>query len=414
MSESTADRKRLWRLPGRAKRLALELLQQLRAPKVWKWPRRTPVLIYDAAGSEFLRGDVVPPDAEVLHVRGELVNVPILLASLAAFARRNRWAYVDTFIRAVQPRLVVTFIDNDVAFYGLAARHPGLTTLFIQNGTRTKYGDVFEQLAGAGAERSGFAVHYMLTFGCCVGREYAKSLRGAVVPVGSLKNNSAARRRTTVPGSMVFVSQFRQSDGIALNGRWLPREEFFEQPDRLVIGFLIRYARERGKTFAIVGCNHDGNTVERERERRYYRRLVGQECALVHGDGPLASYDALDAAEVVVSIDSTMGYESAARGNKTAFFAVRLAASGMEGREFGWPGRYPDDGPFWTNRQDPAAFERILDHLFSIGDEEWQEHLRGVGFTDVMRFDPDNTTVRALLQRESGTAAQFEKEFATC
>ena len=47
----------------------------------------------------------------------------------------------------------------------------------------------------------------------------------------------------------------------------------------------------------------------------------------------------------------------------------------MTDRVYGWPVPHPDDGPFWTNRPDPAAFERILDHLFAISDVQWQAEL---------------------------------------
>ena len=41
----------------------------------------------------------------------------------------------------------------------------------------------------------------------------------------------------------------------------------------------------------------------------------------------------------------------------------------------GYPAEYPDDGPFWSNIPDPKIFQRIMDHLFSIYEEEWNMEL---------------------------------------
>lgn len=139
-----------------------------------------------------------------------------------------------------------------------------------------------------------------------------------------------------------------------------------------------------------------------KRERAYFEELLGEPCEFSEWHWHGSSYETADASEVFVSIDSTLGYESAARGNKTAIFSIRSKLLGLVGFTYGWPGRYPDEGPFWTNRPDASAFERILDHLFDIDDEQWQEALAGSAFSNVMVYDPGNTILRSVLEEELG------------
>lgn len=358
------------------------------------------MLIYDGEGRELLLPFLEQWNPETLHVRGERLNIPLVLASLGS--GRDFWkTYTDNFVRAVSPRVVVTFIDNNVAFYSLSARHPGVVTMFVQNGTRSIYGDVFGELR----QRTGgepLRVDRMLTFGADVGAEYGKHIAGERIACGSLKNNSAPRQTPGAKGTIAFISQFRESEGPVIAGRSYSRKEYFQEPDELVLGFLADYARRRGKTLSVISCARDSTGASAIAERRYFETLAGPDCGV---SGDLASnsgYAMTDAADVVVSIDSTLGYESVARGNRTALFTVRVSDQGESGLQFGWPGNYPDDGPFWTNRRDPDAFERILDHLFGISDEEFMSEAASCGFERIMAYDPGNTILKDTLQELLG------------
>lgn len=386
---------RLWRL------LAFFVLAK---KKIWCWPKQSDVLIFDAAGEEVLSQYLRPWASEVLHVRGEQINVPVLIASLFRRGRKTD-AYVDCFIERVRPRLAITFIDNNPGFYQLAARHPGLKTLSIQNGVKSFYFDIFEIWEQKRLTGSCGAVTYLATFGSRIGMEYSRYIQCNVVPIGSLKNNLFPKNQTKTPGTIAFVSQFRETPGLSLGGKFFPHEAYFQQPDRLVLGFLLDYVQRKGKALFIVPCSDSHKDPELKRERDYYNRLLGQHVPFSEGRGPGSSYGSVDSAEVVVSIESALGYESAARGNKTAIFPIRNQLLGIIGLTYGWPEAYPDEGPYWSNRPDPVVFERILDHLFDLNDEQWQAELSECGFNQVMAYDPGNSILQAVLHKELGSAS---------
>ena len=105
------------------------------AKKTWSLPGKSEVLIFDSCNQDILMQFLNPWKPEVLHVRGEEINMKVLLKSL--FRSGNRVdAYIDCFIEKTCPRLVVTFIDNHSRFHSIAARNPNIATLFIQNGMR--------------------------------------------------------------------------------------------------------------------------------------------------------------------------------------------------------------------------------------------------------------------------------------
>lgn len=381
----------------------------LRAQKRWHWPRQSDVMILDAAGQDVLLKHLGPWKPVVLHVRGEEINLPVALASLFRAGRRFD-AYVDRYIDSVRPRLIVTFTDNDPKFYSLVARHRGIKTLFVQNGARG-YDDVFAALDRIDRSQEFLKVDYMMTFGNCIGAEYAKKIDGAVVPMGSLKNNMVPRTQAKKPGTIAYISQYRNSTPGAFGGRLVTREQFSGQVDRAALSFLVRYAEARGRSLFIIPCAHLASEDEQREERRYYHDLVGQAVEFHSGTSPFTSYDAVDSAEVVVGIDSTLTYESAARGNRTAFFSIRGEMLGIPNSGYGWPEVYPPEGPFWSSRPDPAAFERVLDHLFAISDAQWKAELQAHGFDNVIIYDAGNGILRSILQQELGAAPMPRERF---
>ena len=77
----------------------------------------------------------------------------------------------------------------------------------------------------------------------------------------------------------------------------------------------------------------------------------------------------------------------------------------MQGRvdlNYGWPADYPDEGLFWTNKPDPDIFVRILDYLFEVSDEQWRKDVEETNFSSIMEYDPKNTILQSILERELG------------
>ncbi len=368
--------------------------------KVWKWPRQSDVLIFDACGQEVLLEYLQPWNPEVLHVRYELINVPVLLASIFRGGKKLD-AYIDCFIEKVRPKLVVTFIDNNSIFYTISQRHSSVKTMFIQNGHRGYYADVFVALDAASIEaHDAMTVDYIMPFSSIVGAEFARHIKGNVIPMGSLKNNHLPKTHIRQRDVVAFVSQWHK-DGFFMEGLFYSQESFFRQADQPIIQFLVKYAHKNNKRLMIIPRNNK-NSSDRAGEEAYFRGLVGDDVVFLEPTGAYVSYQAADIAGVVVGVDTTLVYEAIARGAKAAIFSIRSDLLGIKGFTYGWPGKHSDDGPFWTNHPNSEIFERIMDHLFEINDEQWQVELAEHSFDKVMAYDPGNGMLKAILTKELG------------
>jgi surface carbohydrate biosynthesis protein len=364
-------------------------------------PRPSSVLIYDGMNRHLLAPILELWSPEVLFLRGEELNLYCLVRG---FFRGGslRDAYIDCYVQAVHPKLIITFIDNDTRFYQLSVRHPSIKTMFIQNGWRSYYSDVFETLDLLNSQdRNSALVDYMLVFGRYIGEEYSRYIKGLIIPFGSYKNNAITQRGKRQPDILAFISQYHEG-GVTLDNKKISHDDFFKKPDLLILEFLQTYARENHKRLVVIPRNRRNQMPQRGREESYYCELLGSAIEFLDPDSETPSYDAVDLAGVSVAIDTTLGYESLARRNRTAIFSVRGTICGLKGYDFAWPNKSDETGFFWTNRTDSSIFAKILDRLYAATDADWQTQLAACKVNDLIVCNSNNAILERILVEELG------------
>ena len=375
-------------------------------PKTYHWPRRSRVLIFDDSWTDLLLLFLKPWAPEILPLRQESINVP---SFLRAMFDRNFWkgeimtAYIDAFIRCVRPDLIITLIDNDPRFYTLLRRHPQLTTMVVQNAWRDDW--TMQGLRRAAADGA-LSTSYLCVLGANIDAVYRKSVACDTVQIGLLKNNCVPRTVVSDGKQTVgFVSQYRHPNpsGTVLQWHLFTWQKFIEEPDTIVLRFLKHYAARTNRNLLVLATPAALRDPLR-REEAYFRRLLGDGFSFFAPQDTFASVAKTDECKVVVTVDSTLGLEAIARGNRAALFFIRSDLCNLPDSRFGWPAEYADDGPFWCNLPDPAVFERIMDFLFAASDAEWKETLRQHTFERIMEYDPGNTRFKKLLAEILGPA----------
>ena len=111
----------------------------------------------------------------------------------------------------------------------------------------------------------------------------------------------------------------------------------------------------------------------------------------------MSSYEVLNESEIVVFTSSTLGYESLARGKKTAAFLVDAELLNVQALKFGWPAVVADDGEFWTHQLDETRFTEILDYLTSVSQSDW-ERICSETMNNIITYDENNSQFVALIQ----------------
>jgi surface carbohydrate biosynthesis protein len=366
-------------------------------PKTWALPISAEILIYDQGGFIPLAPYLANFRTTTLPIRGESINIPsLVLASLTLRFWRGFvfQSYIETYIRLVKPCLVITTTDNDWRFYEISKRFPFLKTIFLQNGVRSNFDIVF----GGLNRKISYHVDYMFVTCKPVGDKYLEYITGETVAVGTLKNNAVEIEENIIKDTVLFIAEWNPKPAnnqpflVKYSGEVISWEDFYSTEDQ-VLSFLDNWCFKNNKVLLICGRNESNA----ESEKLFFAERL-KKCMWeyrMHA-GIYGVYKLIDSAEIVISIGSTAGYESLARGKRTAIFSCRSTTTLSSGANFGWPAHFQENGLFWTNRIDNIEFERILGTLSSISDDDWKDILDPI-LPYIMEYDRHNSKLVCSL-----------------
>ena len=380
---------------------------------VWRRPQRAEVVVFDHYGIQGLIPILEDGTYSVFKNRRSELHVLAIFHMLVRF--RFSWRdYCASYLRLTGARFVVTGIDSNATFYTLKHALPEVRFVAVQNGIRgngspVKNGDLWTMLAESPHQPP--TVDVIATFGRAHSRQYAQHIRCRTVEIGSSRSNLIPVEKShqqTVRTRVGFISNFSGQphagvfpDGTAspramyIGAREVSAREYFAA-DAKVASLVADICSSHGWDLHIIGRR----TAEFPHERMFFANACG---LLPYEFFPKmseeSSYRHLDTCDLVVAIDSTLGYEMIARGKRTAFVAARsLLLGGEESQQFafGFPGDFQPSGLFWTNSLNREAITEIIRRVISLSDDEWQVASEFVR-EQLMAFDSGNCKLRTAI-----------------
>ena len=371
----------------------------------FRYPTNKAVLLVHKEGLELLAHFVESTSISVANP--ERPNVFVLLRMLF-HKKKGLLGYLNAYISLVKPKVVLTFIDNDISFYQLKEGFPKVAFVSIQNGLRNDFAraDNFgflSQLDSVSKDER-LSATTICTFGDATGEQYSKYINATTKTIGSLKNNLYENHSKEKQFDITFISQHPPSSietepGRVYFGHSSVSFESYYRIEFEVVKFLGDYCQQHNLRLAVSGKRENGFGTERD----FYLGALGPSPAVfIPRDSNFSTYDTLSATGIIVTIDSTVGYEFLSRGQRVAFFSSRInsansnLASTIRDTNFGFPLRLEDRGPFWSNIGGAPEYERILDHLRAVADEEWATEIAPYN-ESLMAYQPGNPVFKKLL-----------------
>lgn len=355
--------------------------------KVWSKPERKTVLIFDAVGSEVFLNYFGNDDVAILHVRHEQINMRVLSKCIMK-GELSSTSYIHLFIESVSPTVCLTFIHSNPNFYELKNSHRDIVFISIQNGLCSD--DVLRPFRSSPDKN--FSADYIFSFGKSIGGELQKNIQSSVICAGSFKNNMLPVVNFKIKKRICFSSEFRNVEKLTVDNNVLSYKEFAEFPDKIVLSFLKKYCVKHGLQLVIAGCSSS------KLEEEYFNRLLGDGFHFHPKRSMFDSYKLMDTSEVTVVIDCAMGYECLAKLYKTAMLTIRSHILNSVSRRFGWPENLPNVGPFWTNLPDENEFEKIMDYLLRVRQDDWEKVAKHYT-KNLIDYDYGNTRFLDLMKQ---------------
>jgi surface carbohydrate biosynthesis protein len=383
-------------------------------PKLqWRLPQKCDVVVFDRFATQGILPVLCQTRHTVFENRQSHLNLWALLRMIVCF--HFSWLdYCVAYLQCTRANVVITGVDSNPVFYRLKHRLPGVVFIAVQNGIRgsgspRQSGDLWSALRSPNSPHP--SVDIVATFGTAHSRQFREHIDCQTIEIGSSRSNAIPLSRKSGPQlrrQIALISNFSGLPHIGLfpdgnvaetamflGTRQVSAREYFAA-DAQVAAILARICQRQGWDFNIVGRRNESFPSER---RFFEFACEGLPFTFIAKSFEESSYLTLDHADLVVSIDSTLGYEMISRGQRVLFIQARAELlGGPESKQFsfGFPGSYPKEGPFWTSKLDLSEISSRLNSMLGLTFDQWRE-ASCFATSELMVSDPNNGKLSALL-----------------
>jgi surface carbohydrate biosynthesis protein len=347
---------------------------------------------------------------------GEYINLRVLAHSLITL-RLGRWGYYRTFVELTGAQLILVWHDTNIESY-LLREHVSTPVACIQNGLRHDWApyrgaSLFDQLEKC---REQFpAIDRYFVFGEPTHLRFRRHLKTEFVPSGSFRLNEYSHTRATsrtprgaASQRVGFIVSFPNSSDIP-GGSVAGNSAIFGSIGKVPISYeswfaaesllgqaLLAVCESRSLRLSIIGKRSERDPIERD----FFSTIPGMTGVEVLAHEKGLGYEACEPFDYLFTVDSTLGYEMLALGQKVGFVSNRFRIAGIDSDEmtFAYPLDLGKDGRFWTSATTQEGIVNFLHQFLSLTDDDWSE-IRRIYVPRLMALDPGNTKLRAYIDR---------------
>ncbi len=353
--------------------------------KIYFKPKKKDILIFDSDLSDLILHYLDVSKVHVLDNRykqqkGQKINIFILIKMMFNL-KLSSYEYFKIYLNYVSPKVILTLIDNNKTFYKLKEMYPEAKTMLIQNAWRTAdFNDIFknfDQLI-----KSKFKCDFILSFNKHVGEKFKTFLHGEIIPIGSFRSNLNLKKNLKKKYDFLFISIFRHPNTM-LNAHF----------DLLkTMNSFFSSKKEKLYVLGSSGIN------SKEEKLFYDAYLQDTNYIFIPREKKRPTYDIIDQSNIILTVESILGYEALARGNKVAYFSIRKNSYPDNTAKFGWPANKKDSGPFWVNSTDIFTFKKLINYLETIKVDDYLKILKN-NTADLIEHDDGNKKFNEIIKK---------------
>ncbi len=358
-----------------------------------KIPEQKNILIYDNEGSEFITEVLDKGSYGILYARGENLNLYVYLKLLLRL-KFNYKDYLDEYIKFVNPKALITWIDNDLNFYEY--KNKKIKKIAIQNARRTSLdNDLFFNLNKKKDNRFKYQSDYLFAHSLGVKKIYEKIINTKVCVTGSFRSNNEKIQFNKKKNDILYISTFRNSQ---LNDeKRILVKNYTEKDYKLnnwldhelrLLKWLKLYSLAYKRPISILGSQ-----IDEKNEINFYKKNLGLKFNFIKKTKERKTYKILDESKLIVGIDSTLLNEAFGRGCNVVFLSYRGSLYPLSTRKFGWPENFSMNGKFWTRNPDYESFKGVM-NFYNSKKNFVSKNLR----KKIMAFDEGNKKFKSVLK----------------
>lgn len=330
---------------------------------IWS-PRKSPVLIKHSGGADLLRKLFREGTCQVVEVDRHALSLKALMLTLLNLRTDLKLTeqYLGHYAKLTNCVVVVTFKNNGEGLHAFKSQKSSIVTVSFQNGLYSSEDNKpdWSRRGASGPDLAfGFGVEHLRWF------FYPMVHQPVAYPTGSLRSNLVPIARGQSPRRpLLFVSTWRPNARPAvlkLVSQFLPS--------------LSTWCADHKIDLVVLGASK----TEQEREKSFFEDYLKPgtfRFTPKSGSDWTEAYRQVDSAEIVVTMNSTLGVEAILRGKKTCFVTnLPQDKADPDMRIFSPLVLETEHGPFWINNGSVEELSRLLTRLYLLSEEEYAELL---------------------------------------
>jgi len=378
-------------------------------------PRRVRLVYFGRIGLGILRNYITETNTTIYENPRIRLNVWVALRMLLS-GERSEFSYYRAFLRWTKPHVVITMEDNNVTFFATKVIMPTCKTMAIQNGLRKSLSHSADSSFLADLQNvalRGYGADVIATLGGLGDQFFEESFgrnQPQLVRVGNIMNNALELERVDSPAEsrrIIFISKFPNRGTVGIDNDWYSKtliysgsvgftaDQYFKV-DAIVARICAEIAVQNSMTFQVLGKRPAWQTGEFE---YYEKHLDGLPWTFLPSHSQSSSYEVIRPTDIIINVDSTIGYELFARGLRVGFITARMSVADhpeIREFEFGHPLVTTSHGDYWTNHATDEEVRRVVDFVTSVSDEKWASATQ-TNRELLFHYDPRNTQLCRLF-----------------
>ena len=358
-------------------------------------PRKREILIFDQTHLEFFKNALNLNEERVDHLSTRLEDFNLNVLFRIIFNRKISYrSYFKQYIKLVDPKIVLTFIDTNLFFYQLKKDFPNIKFISVQNGYRFLNDEMLSTLVNKKVEKNYYSSDYYFVFNKQMKKLMEQYIKTECIVAGSLRNNmlDIKNPNNNLLGNVGFISRFTMPIAESVN------EKNEKNPNYVVHKFSSKllcntaeYCKRNNKKLIILTAKP---SLLNEEKKYYEKILKNYQYDYFIKENQLDSYYNLFKVDVLISPSSTLGSEALGRGLKVLSFSEGK----ILGSNFGWPFIENLQGPFFSNNYEYENVDKMISYIEKLSFESWRELLNN--YSDyTCFFNYDNKMIKNLIKK---------------
>ncbi len=356
-------------------------------------PQKKDVVLFDGAGNEILSKLLSKKDYEILFTRKEEINLFIALKTFLVKGFRSSFLnYVETYIKYVRPKIVITFNDNYLIFYEIK-KYFDCHFIAVQRGYRTYHNDILDIFK---KNNSKYFIDKYFVFNNSVVNHLKRYVSSNYTLLGSPENNFFSKNNGKMKKKeIVYISSYAPSAFKGSN----EDEKFisnYYMSEIKVLNNLINFCERKNYKFLLLSKH--SNKLNKESEKKFYYGNLKGKFVYIENHKSRNSYEIMNNASLCVGTNSTLVYENLSRENKTFIFNFRNDKHPYDTKRFGYFSDLPSSGEFWYQGKDHDLFLNKMEMLLNLDDNEWKKILKKYE-NETCYYNYENTILKNYLKK---------------